>query len=169
MFTDLKKGFQVHTLDTTSLPKYEIGRVVAVSDPRYLPPQPGTYQSMQQRVVDLTVEIAGETKTFTVPETQSVAKSANMTLSIGLEAIMNELKAIKQDSQEVIDNAPFCEEKIQRCNEIEEEINPSFKQTREHDRKIAGIEKQVSELAGSVSGLQGSFDDLKKLIVERFK
>lgn len=41
MFSDLKKGFQVHTLDTNTVPKYELGKVVAVSEPRYLPPQPG--------------------------------------------------------------------------------------------------------------------------------
>lgn len=50
MFSDLKKGFQVHTLDTNTVPKYELGKVVAVSEPRYLPPQPGQYQAMQTRV-----------------------------------------------------------------------------------------------------------------------
>lgn len=34
MFSDLKKGFQVHTLDTNTVPKYELGKVVAVSEPR---------------------------------------------------------------------------------------------------------------------------------------
>lgn len=52
MFSDLKKGFQVHTLDTNTVPKYELGKVVAVSEPRYLPPQPGQYQAMQTRVVE---------------------------------------------------------------------------------------------------------------------
>lgn len=52
MFSDLKKGFQVHTLDTNTVPKYELGKVVAVSEPRYLPPQPGQYQTMQTRVVN---------------------------------------------------------------------------------------------------------------------
>lgn len=81
MFSDLKKGFQVHTLDTNTVPKYELGKVVAVSEPRYLPPQPGQYQAMQTRVVDLTVELTGETKTYTVPESQNVAKAMGITLS----------------------------------------------------------------------------------------
>lgn len=55
MFSDLKKGFQVHTLDTNTVPKYELGKVVAVSEPRYLPPQPGQYQAMQTRVVKATL------------------------------------------------------------------------------------------------------------------
>lgn len=56
MFSDLKKGFQVHTLDTNTVPKYELGKVVAVSEPRYLPPQPGQYQAMQTRVVEAEAE-----------------------------------------------------------------------------------------------------------------
>ena len=104
MFSDLKKGFQVHTLDTNTVPKYELGRVVAVSEPRYLPPQPGQYQTMQTRVVDLTVELTGETKTYTVPESQNVAKAMGITLSTSIDPIMNELNAIKNTSQEIIDS-----------------------------------------------------------------
>lgn len=101
MFSDLKKGFQVHTLDTNTVPKYELGKVVAVSEPRYLPPQPGQYQAMQTRVVDLTVELTGETKTYTVPESQNVAKAMGITLSTSIDPIMNELNAIKNTSQDI--------------------------------------------------------------------
>lgn len=162
MFSDLKKGFQVHTLDTNTVPKYEIGKIVAVSEPRYLPPQPGTYQTMQSRVVDLTVELSGGTKTYTVPESQAVAKAMGITLSIGIDPIMNELNAIKNTSQEIIDSVDLNRQKIAACDSILEEINPTFKQTREQDRKIAGIENKVNTLTDS-------FEDLKKLIVERLK
>lgn len=162
MFSDLKKGFQVHTLDTNEVPKYAIGKVVAVSEPRYMPPSPGNYAPMQGRVVDLTVEVDGETKTYTVPESQNVAKAMGITLSTGIEAVMNELNAIKRNSQEVLDSVGFNKKKIEVCDQIMEDINPAFKQTREQDKKIAGIESQVRELTGS-------FDELKRLIVERLK
>ena len=151
MFSDLKKGFQVHTLDTNTVPKYELGRVVAVSEPRYLPPQPGQYQTMQTRVVDLTVELTGETKTYTVPESQNVAKAMGITLSTSIDPIMNELNAIKNTSQEIIDSVDTHRAKIEACES-----------TREQDRKIAGIENKVNDLTDS-------FEDLKKLIVERLK
>lgn len=162
MFSDLKKGFQVHTLDTNEVPKYAIGKVVAVSEPRYMPPSPGNYAPMQGRVVDLTVEVDGETKTYTVPESQNVAKAMGITLSTGIEAVMNELNAIKRNSQEILDSVGFNKKKIEVCDQIMEDINPAFKQTREQDKKIAGIESQVRELTGS-------FDELKRLIVERLK
>lgn len=162
MFSDLKKGFQVHTLDTTEVPKYYLGKVIAVSEPRFLSPTPGTYQPTQGRVVDLTVEVDGETKTYTVPESQNVAKAMGITLSTNLEAVLNELSAIKRNSQEIIDSVELNRNKIEACDRIMEEVNPAFKQTREQDRKIAGIESQVKQLSGS-------FDELKRLIVERLK
>lgn len=162
MFSDLKKGFQVHTLDTNEVPKYAIGKVVAVSEPRYMQPTPGNYQSMQTRVVDLTVEIEGETKTYTVPESQNVAKAVGITLSTNIESIMNELNAVKRNSEEILESVDLNRRKIEACDKILEDVNPAFKQTREQDRKIAGIESQVKELTNS-------FDDLKRLIVERLK
>ena len=162
MFSDLKKGFQVHTLDTNEVPKYAIGKVVAVSEPRYMQPTPGNYQSMQTRVVDLTVEIEGETKTYTVPESQNVAKAVGITLSTNIESIMNELNAVKRNSEEILESVDLNRRKIEACDKILEDVNPAFKQTREQDKKIAGIESQVKELTNS-------FDDLKRLIVERLK
>ena len=156
------KWFQVHTLDTNTVPKYELGKVVAVSEPRYLPPQPGQYQAMQTRVVDLTVELTGETKTYTVPESQNVAKAMGITLSTSIDPIMNELNAIKNTSQDIINSVDAHRAKIEACESILEDINPAFKQTREQDRKIAGIENKVNDLTDS-------FEDLKKLIVERLK
>jgi hypothetical protein len=53
-------------------------------------------REMQTRVVDLTVELTGETKTYTVPESQNVAKAMGITLSTSIDPIMNELNAIKK-------------------------------------------------------------------------
>lgn len=65
-------------------------------------------------------------------------------------------------TQEIIDSVDAHRAKIEACESILEDINPAFKQTREQDRKIAGIENKVNDLTDS-------FEDLKKLIVERLK
>ncbi len=160
MFSDLKKGFQVHALDTNGVPKYFIGKVVAVSEPRFNQQQPMTYNQPQSRVVDLTVEFDGETKTYTVPETQNVAKALGITLSTSIDAIMNELGAIKQNSQDIINSIEDHKAKIAACESIMEEVNPAFRQTREQDRKIEGIERRVGEMSKS-------FDELKELIIKK--
>ena len=116
---------------------------------------------MQTRVVDLTVELTGETKTYTVPESRMWLRLC-ITLSTSIDPIMNELNAIKSTSQDIIDSVDTHRAKIEACESILEDINPAFKQTREQDRKIAGIENKVNDLTDS-------FEDLKKLIVERLK
>lgn len=162
MFSDLRKGFEVHALDTSDIPKYSTGRVVAVSDPRFLPLQPGQLPGMQQRVVDLTVEIGGETRTYTVPESQSVAKSAGITLSVGIDAIANELGAIKRESEKVVGSVDFHKSRIEACDSISSEIDPGYRQSKEQDKRISAIEEKVD-------GIYDSFGDLKKLILERLK
>lgn len=56
MFKDLKKGYQVYTLDTSGVPKFFMGTVVNVSEPRFAQSQLGQYQQLQDRVMDLTIE-----------------------------------------------------------------------------------------------------------------
>lgn len=162
MFSDLRKGFQVYSLRTDDAPKFLTGKVIAVSDPRFIPNNPGDYMSVQQRVVDLTVEIEGETKTFTVPESQNVAKAAGITLATSIDPIINELNAIRTESEDALQKVDMHKSRIEECNKILESVNPQFKKTREQDKRIEGIEKKVD-------GLAGSFEDLKKLIVERLK
>lgn len=82
MFRDLKKGFQVYTLDTSDVPVFRMGNVVNVSEPRFQQPQMGQmgqYQQLQDRVIDLTVEINGSSMTYVVPEGRDVAMSNNAT------------------------------------------------------------------------------------------
>lgn len=162
MFSDLKKGFEVYTLDVTDVPKFAVGKVVAVSDARFMQPIPGDYSSLQQRVLDVTIELEGQNKTYTVPEGQNVAKAAGITLSCSLEPVMNELSAVKRNAEEVIRSVDLNRKRIAACDKIMEDVNPMFKQTRDQDRKIKGIEEKVE-------GLANSFTELKNLIVERLK
>lgn len=162
MFSDLKNGYQVHVLTAVDgkMPEYKAGKLVAHSEPRFLPP--GDPMSPYGRVMDITVDCGDGNKTYTVPESQNVAKASGVTLSVSVEPVMNELESMKRVSQDVLDSVDFHKGRLEACESILEEINPAFRQTKEQDRKIAGIERQVGDLAKS-------FDDLKKLIVERLK
>lgn len=162
MFKDLKKGYQVHTLDVTDLPKYFLGTVINASEPRFQQPTPGQYQQLQDRVLDLTVEIGGQSFTYVVPENQSVAMANGITLACGVEPIMNQLNAMKKNSEDAINSIDKHRDTLVCCETILEDINPAFKQTKEQDRKIKSLE-------GKVDKIGESFDELKKLIVERFK
>lgn len=107
MFRDLKKGFQVYTLDTSDIPVFRMGNVVNVSEPRFQQPQMGQmgqYQQLQDRVIDLTVEINGSSMTYVVPESRDVAMSNNITLACSVDPIMNQLNAAKRTSSDILDS-----------------------------------------------------------------
>lgn len=160
MFKDLKKGYQVHTLDTTNTPEYALGNVINVSEPRFQQIQPGQFQQLQDRVLDLTLEIGGKSLTYVVPENQNVAMANGITLSCEVEPIMNQLNAMRRNSEDVVNSVDKHRETMEKCNAILEEINPSFKQTREQDRKIKGLEDKVDKIGDS-------FDELKKLLIQK--
>lgn len=163
MFRDLKKGFQVYTLDTSDVPVFGMGNVVNVSEPRFQQPQMGQmgqYQQLQDRVIDLTVEINGSSMTYVVPESRDVAMSNNITLACSVDPIMNQLNAAKRTSSDILDSIDKHRRTLEACDSILEEINPAFKQTKDQDRKIKNLEEKVDRMGSS-------FDELKELLIKK--
>ena len=156
MFRDLKKGFQVYTLDTSDVPVFRMGNVVNVSEPRFQQPQMGQmgqYQQLQDRVIDLTVEINGSSMTYVVPESRDVAMSNNITLACSVDPIMNQLNAAKRTSSDILDSIDKHRRTLEACDSILEEINPAFKQTKDQDRKIKNLEEKVDRMGSSFDSL----------------
>lgn len=163
MFRDLKKGFQVYTLDTSDIPVFRMGNVVNVSEPRFQQPQMGQmgqYQQLQDRVIDLTVEINGSSMTYVVPENQNVAMANGITLACSVDPIMNHLNAMKRTSTDIVNSVDKNKEIIEACDSILEDINPTFKQTKDQDRKIKNLEEKVDRMGSS-------FDELKELLIKK--
>lgn len=104
MFKDLKKGYQVYTLDTSGVPKFFMGTVVNVSEPRFAQSQLGQYQQLQDRVMDLTIEVDGKSMTYVVPENQNVAMANGITLACSVDPIMNHLNAMSVISKDARGN-----------------------------------------------------------------
>lgn len=133
MFKDLKKGYQVYTLDTSGVPKFFMGTVVNVSEPRFAQSQLGQYQQLQDRVMDLTIEVDGKSMTYVVPENQNVAMANGITLACSVDPIMNHLNAMKRTSTDIVNSVDKNKEIIEACDSILEDINPTFKQTKDPD------------------------------------
>lgn len=167
MFKDLKEGFQIHVLDTTDVPRYCLGRVVKISDPRfpqmpqYQPGQPiPPYPQLQDRVLDLTVEVNGKTDTYVVPENRDVAMSSGLTLACGVDPIVNQVTALRGTAHEALGKREFYERSVAACDAILEEVNPEFRRKREQDKKIKGLEEKVERMGSS-------FEELKELLMRK--
>ena len=146
MFKDLKQGFQVSLLDKSGkIPQYHIGTIVGVSEPRIdqmKHPTFGQPLSYADRVLDLTVEFAGKTQTYTVPEQSNVASVASLTLACTAEPIANEVRAMLKHSQSVIDSLPHHEEVAKMCESILEEMHPASADS----KRLDTLEKSMGEM-----------------------
>lgn len=117
-------------------------------------------QQLQDRVIDLTVEINGSSMTYVVPEGRDVAMSNNITLACSVDPIMNQLNAAKRASSDILDSIDKHRRTLEACDSILEEINPAFKQTKDQDRKIKNLEEKVDRMGSS-------FDELKELLIKK--
>lgn len=151
MFKNLSKGLQVYILEKKEKPKYIVGTVISVSEPRFQQPN-GQYQ-VNERLVDLTIKIDKETKTYTVGENQTVAYSQDTTLSCTNDIINNELNSMIASSKEALANVDKYKMTIEECEQIIKQINPAFAQNLEQEKKLSNLESEVKELNNMIKQL----------------
>lgn len=73
---------------------------------------------------------------------------------------MNHLNAMKRTSTDIVNSVDKNKEIIEACDSILEDINPTFKQSKDQDRKIKGLEDQVAKMGES-------FEELKNLLIKK--
>lgn len=87
--------------------------------------------------------------TYVVPENQNVAMANGITLACSVDPIMNHLNAMKRTSTDIVNSVDKNKEIIEACDSILEDINPTFKQTKDQDRKIKNLEEKVDRMGSS--------------------
>lgn len=88
------------------------------------------------------------------------AMANGITLACSVDPIMNHLNAMKRTSTDIVNSVDKNKEIIEACDSILEDINPTFKQTKDQDRKIKNLEEKVDRMGSS-------FDELKELLIKK--
>lgn len=149
MFKDLQKGYSVHVLEKTDGIRYFCGTVALVSAPRYenAPTNPMDFSKLPyDKVIDLTVEYDGKSKTFVVPETSNVQSSSSFTLSCSPEFIANELNAVIKNSTSIIESVDHHKQLISQCKAVLKEVDRNYAKESENNERIERIEKTLDRL-----------------------
>lgn len=110
--------------------------------------------------LNCSTSVDGKSMTYVVPENQNVAMANGITLACSVDPIMNHLNAMKRTSTDIVNSVDKNKEIIEACNSILEDINPTFKQSKDQDRKIKGLEDQVAKMGES-------FEELKNLLIKK--
>ena len=153
MFSALSQGSSIYLLDKTSSPKYIIGEIVGVTQPKY---------NFNQATVDLKVKVDDTIQEFNnLPSINSTVTYNNgkILISETKQGIQNEVEAILTNSKNVLDNIDTYKQNVEDCEEILKQINPQFAKDKERDDRLQNLE---SRFDGVESKLDKIFDLIKK-------
>lgn len=155
MFSALSQGSSIYLLDKTSTPKFDVGEVVGVSQPKVNYGQP-------QTTVDLKVKVDDNIQEFNnLPSINSIVtyNGGKLVISETKQAIQNEVETILNKSQQILNNIDIYKESISECENILKQLNPQFAKDKERDDRLLSLENRFD---GVESKLDKIFDLIKK-------
>ena len=155
MFSALSQGGNIYLLDKTSSPKYLVGEIIGVSQPKI------NYNGFNQ-AVDLKVKIDDTIQEFNnLPSINSVVTYNNgkLVISETKQGIQTEVETILNNSKNIVENIETYKQNIVDCESILKQLNPQFAKDKERDDRLQNLETRFD---GVESKLDKIFDLIKK-------
>lgn len=153
MFSALSQGSNIYLLDKTSSPKFLVGEIVGVTQPKY---------SFNQATVDLKVKVEDSVQEFNnLPSINSFVTYNNGKLFISetKQAIQSEVESILTNSQNIVNNIDNYKKNISECENILKQLNPQFAKDKERDDRLQNLEDRFGNVE---SKLDKIFELVKK-------
>ena len=153
MFSALSQGSSIYLLDKTSSPKFVIGEVVGVTQPKY---------NFNQATVDLKVKVDDSIQEFNnLPSINNIVtyNSGKVIISETKQGIQNEVETILTNSRNILDNIDTYKQNVEDCEKILKQLNPQFAKDKERDDRLHNLE---SRFDGVESKLDKIFELIKK-------
>ena len=151
MFSALSQGSSIYLLDKTSSPKFLVGEIVGVTQPKY---------TFNQATVDLKVKIDDSIQEFNnLPSINSFSTYNNGKLLISetKQGIQNEVETILSSSRNIINNIDYYKQNIEDCENILKQLNPQFAIDKERDERLTNLESRFD-------GVESKLDKIFNLI-----
>ena len=153
MFSALSQGSSIYLLDKTSSPKFVVGEIVGVTQPKY---------AFNQATVDLKVKVDDSIQEFNnLPSINNTVTYNNgkIIISETKQGIQNEVETILTNSKNILDNIDIYKQNVEDCENILKQINPQFAKDKERDDRLQSLENRFD---GVESKLDKIFDLIKK-------
>ena len=157
MFSALSQGSSIYLLDKTSSPKFSIGEVIGVSQPKI------NYNFGQpQNTVDLKIRVEDSIQEFNnLPSINSLVTYNNGKLIISetKQGIQSEVETILQNSKQILNNIDTYKKNISECESILKDLSPQFAIDKERDDRLTNLENRFG---GVESKLNEIFNYINK-------
>lgn len=153
MFSALSQGSSIYLLDKTSSPKFVVGEVVGVTQPKY---------NFNQATVDLKIKVDDSIQEFNnLPGINNIVTYNNgkIIISETKQGIQTEVEGILANSQNILNNIDTYKQNVIDCENILKQLNPQFARDKERDDRLQNLE---SRFDGVESKLDKIFEIIKK-------
>lgn len=158
MFQGLQQGATLYVLYKNE-PRMERGRIISINThvPQFNPAQPqAIFGGM---VTDLTVAVGSETIPFAgLPATASVANfpDRGMFVSEDQGMLINELTAMRDNSQRIVDSYDAHKALRDRCDDLLLSLNPEKQKEVQNAKDVAELKGELAEMKRMLSAFLGT-------------
>ena len=160
MFSALNQGSIIYILDKTERPKFKVGEIVSISQPKVDYNSTGQFGQYQATTVDIKVNIDGNTYEYnSIPSSYSVITYNNgkITLSETKQGLQSEVESILQNSKQIVERIDTYKQNIVDCESILKQLNPQFAKDKERDERLNSLEERFG-------GVEDRLDKIINLI-----
>lgn len=160
MFSALNQGSIIYILDKTERPKFKVGEIISISQPKVDYNSTGQFGQYQATTVDIKVNIDGNTYEYnSIPSSYSVITYNNgkITLSETKQGLQSEVESILQNSKQIVERIDTYKQNIIDCENILKELNPQFAKDKERDERLNSLEERFG-------GVEDRLDKIINLI-----
>lgn len=158
MFQGLSQGATLYILYKNE-PRMEAGRIISVNThlPQFNPTQPQAM--LGGMVTDLTVSVGSETIPFAgLPANASVANfpDRGLFISENQAMIMNELTAMRDNSQRIVDSYDAHKALRDKCDALLLSLNPEKQKEVQNAKEMADLKGELAEMKRMLSAILGT-------------
>lgn len=160
MFSSLNQGSIIYILDKTERPKFKVGEVISISQPKVDYNSTGQFGQYQATTVDIKVNVEGNTYEYnSIPSSYSVITYNNgkITLSETKQGLQSEVESILQNSKQIVEKIDTYKQNIVDCESILKQLNPQFAKDKERDERLNSLEERFG-------GVEDRLDKIINLI-----
>ena len=137
MFKELKSGYPIYLFDRASV-KYEQAKVMSVQQNF----QPSTFGKME-----VTVQTADcKQNTYSVTDTEQTAYAGTLLLATTKECVVNEVNALKSNSEEVLAKVEEHKRIVEECGKLLAELDTAFRDQQKTNERLDQMESKLDEI-----------------------
>lgn len=158
MFQALSQGATLYILRKNDM-TMDAGRILSVNThlPQFNPSQPQAM--LAGMVTDITVSVGSETIPFAgLPASASVANfpEKGIFVSENQALVMNEVTAIRDNSQRIVDGYEPNKAMVARCDELLLSLNPEKQKEVQAAKEMTELRNEVAEMRRMLSVVLGA-------------